>query len=97
MTLLEVALYLLVAGLAGALGQTLAGYSHRGCLASIAIGFVGALLGSWLAGLLHLPEIFVVRIDGHPFPVVWAIAGSALFVAILGAFSSGRRPPPASA
>jgi uncharacterized membrane protein YeaQ/YmgE (transglycosylase-associated protein family) len=94
MTLFEVVLYLVVAGIAGAIGQSLAGYSHRGCLASVALGFVGAVLGSWLAGLLKLPELFMVRIEGHPFPVVWAIVGSALFVAILGAFR--RRPPPAA-
>lgn len=37
---------LIVAGLAGAIGQSLAGYSHGGLLTSIALGFIGALAAS---------------------------------------------------
>ena len=93
MTLVHFLLYLAVAGIAGAIGQTLAGYSHLGCLASIALGFIGAILGSWLAGLMRLPLIFSIDVAGHPFPFVWSVLGSALFVALLGAF---RRRPPAA-
>jgi len=41
MTLLQFILFLAVAGLAGGIGQALAGYSRSGCLVSIALGFVG--------------------------------------------------------
>ena len=51
MTLLDVLILLLVAGICGALGQAIAGYSRGGCLVSIALGFVGALLGMWIARL----------------------------------------------
>jgi uncharacterized membrane protein YeaQ/YmgE (transglycosylase-associated protein family) len=97
MSLWHFLLLLLVAGLAGSLGQAIAGYSRGGCLVSIALGFIGALLGTWLAGLLGLPSLLVLSIDGQPFPLVWAILGAALFVAVLGFFSRprGRRPPPA--
>ena len=74
---------LIVAGLAGAIGQSIAGYSHGGCLTSIALGFIGALLGSWLARQIGLPELFVLNIGGTHFPVIWAIIGAALFVAVL--------------
>ncbi|HLF94658.1 MAG TPA: GlsB/YeaQ/YmgE family stress response membrane protein [Planctomycetota bacterium] len=94
MSILEFVLFLAVAGIVGCIGQALAGYSRGGCLVSIALGFVGALLGFWLARLLGLPGIFVVQIGGQPFPVVWSILGAALLVAILGARSrSGRRRP----
>lgn len=96
MSVLEFLSLLLVAGAAGALGQALAGYSRGGCLASIALGFIGALLGTWLAGLLGLPRLLALRIGGEPFPVLWAIAGAALFVAVLGFLSRPRRRPPAS-
>jgi uncharacterized membrane protein YeaQ/YmgE (transglycosylase-associated protein family) len=56
----------------------------------MAVGFIGALLGRWLAGLLHLPELFVIHVGGESFPVIWAIIGSALFVAII-SFIAGRR------
>jgi uncharacterized membrane protein YeaQ/YmgE (transglycosylase-associated protein family) len=95
MTFLEVLIYLTIAGITGAVGQSLAGFSGGGCLASIALGFIGALLGSWLAGLLGLPEIFVVQVGNRSFPLVWAILGSTLFVALLGALTRRRRPPPA--
>jgi uncharacterized membrane protein YeaQ/YmgE (transglycosylase-associated protein family) len=36
---------LVVGGLVGVIGQKLAGYSRGGCLTSIAIGFIGALIG----------------------------------------------------
>jgi uncharacterized membrane protein YeaQ/YmgE (transglycosylase-associated protein family) len=85
---------LLVAGICGALAQAIVGYSHGGCLVSIALGFIGAVLGIWLAGLLGLPEIFVIQIGGKNFPVVWTIIGAALFVALINLFTAARRGPP---
>lgn len=83
MTLIEILILLAIAGLCGALGQVLSGVSRGGCLASVALGFVGALVGSWLARLTELPEIVPLRIGATTFPVVWSIVGSALFVAVL--------------
>ena len=79
MSILGFIALLIVAAIAGAIGQALAGYSHSGCLISTVIGFIGAVIGLWLARQLGLPEIFVISIEGKPFPVVWAIIGSALF------------------
>jgi len=84
-------IFLLVAAVCGAIGRAIAGGTTGGCIVSIAVGFVGALLGSWLAGKLGLPELFAVRIDGHPFPIVWSIIGAALFVAVVHLLSGGRR------
>ncbi|HEY0729379.1 MAG TPA: GlsB/YeaQ/YmgE family stress response membrane protein [Pyrinomonadaceae bacterium] len=90
MTLLDVLVLLLVAGICGALGQAIAGYSRGGCLVSIALGFVGALLGMWIARLMGLPELFPVRIGGTSFPIIWSIIGSALFVALLTLITRSR-------
>ena len=90
MTIVDLLILLLIAGLCGAIGQALSGFSRGGCLVSIAVGFIGALLGSWIAGALGLPEIFVVNVGGQPFPILWSIIGGALFVAVLGLIS-GRR------
>jgi len=90
MTLLETLLLLLVAGIIGAIGKSIAGFSHAGCLASIVLGFVGALLGVWLPDVLGLPMLFVVNIGGVAFPIIWSIVGAALFVAILGFLVRGR-------
>ena len=87
MSVIGFILLVVVAAVAGSIGQMLAGFSRGGCLASILVGFIGAYLGWWLAGLLGLPPIFVLNIDGQPFPLVWAIIGSALFAGVLGVLS----------
>jgi uncharacterized membrane protein YeaQ/YmgE (transglycosylase-associated protein family) len=84
MTLLGFLILLIIAAIAGALGQALAGYSLGGCLISIVVGFIGAFLGSWLAGQFNLPEPFLVTIQGETFPLLWSIVGSALFALVLG-------------
>ena len=90
MTLLDVLILLLVAGICGSLGQAIVGYSRGGCLVSIALGFVGALLGMWLARMMGLPELIQVQIGGTSFPIVWSIIGSALFVAVIALISRSR-------
>ena len=83
MTLFDLLILLIVAGICGALGQAITGFSRGGCLVSIALGFIGALVGMWLARTMGLPELFAVRIGTTSFPIVWSIIGSALFVAII--------------
>jgi uncharacterized membrane protein YeaQ/YmgE (transglycosylase-associated protein family) len=90
MTLLDVLILLLIAGLCGALGQAITGFSRGGCLVSIALGFVGALLGMWLSRQLGLPELFAVQIGTTSFPIIWSIIGAALFVAIIALFTRRR-------
>lgn len=86
----DLVLLLVVAGLCGGVGQAIAGYSHAGCLGSIALGFIGALLGMWIARGLDLPELLMVELGGVRFPIIWSIIGAALFVALLGLLR--RRP-----
>jgi len=90
MSLIDLIVLLVVAGVIGAIGQAIAGFSRGGCFVSIALGFVGAVIGVWLARNLGLPELFTVSIGGTSFPIIWSIIGSALFVAVIGFFSRGR-------
>jgi uncharacterized membrane protein YeaQ/YmgE (transglycosylase-associated protein family) len=83
MTLGGFLLLLLIAGICGSLAQAMTGYSHSGCLVSIALGFVGAVLGTWIAHQMGLPELLTIQVGGQPFPVVWSIIGAALFAAVL--------------
>ena len=94
MSILDFLVMLLIAGICGALARMLVGYSHGGCLASIALGFVGALLGMWLARLSGLPDLLPLRINGQVFPVVWSVIGAALFAGLLSLLTRGspRRP-----
>lgn len=90
MTLVEFLILLVIAAICGSLGQALAGYSLGGCLVSIAVGFIGALIGMWLAGALGLPEWFAVDIGGKQFPIIWSIVGSALLALLVGLISRSR-------
>ncbi len=92
MTLLELLVLLLIAGICGSLAQALVGYSHGGCLVSIVLGLIGALIGTWLARLAGLPEILSVQIGNQPFPLVWSIIGATLFVAVLNLLSRRGGP-----
>lgn len=90
MTLTGLIVLLIIAGIVGAIGQSLSGYSFGGCLVSIIVGFIGAYIGVWLAGQLGLPEVFAVNVEGESFPIVWGIIGSAVLSLILGLVTSRR-------
>jgi uncharacterized membrane protein YeaQ/YmgE (transglycosylase-associated protein family) len=89
-TLGSLLVLLLIAAVCGALGQAIAGYSLGGCVVSIAVGFIGALVGVWLSGALGLPDLFVIQVGGHPFPIVWSIIGSVIFALAVGLLSRRR-------
>ena len=90
MTLLQFILLVIVAAICGAIGQTLAGYSLGGCLISTIVGFIGAVLGVWLAQQLKLPQILTVQIGNETFPIAWSIIGSAILALGLGLLSRNR-------
>ena len=92
MSILDFLLLLLIAGVCGAIGQAIVGFSRGGCLVAIALGFIGALLGVFLARNLNLPEPLPINFGGEmTFPVVWSIIGAALFVAVISLLTR-RRP-----
>ncbi|QDU29638.1 Transglycosylase associated protein [Anatilimnocola aggregata] len=91
MSLLEILLLLLVAGVCGSLAQAIVGYSHGGCLVSIVLGLIGALLGTYLARALGMGDFLAINFNGRTFPIIWSIIGATLFVAVLSLISR-RRP-----
>jgi uncharacterized membrane protein YeaQ/YmgE (transglycosylase-associated protein family) len=91
MTLLGLIILLVIAAVAGALGQSLAGYNLGGCFMSMVVGFIGAYLGMWISRQLGLPEPLPVTVGGETFPVFWSIVGSAIFAGVLGLLFRSRR------
>jgi uncharacterized membrane protein YeaQ/YmgE (transglycosylase-associated protein family) len=91
MTIVSFIVLLVIAAIAGSIGQALAGYSRGGCLVSIVVGFVGAFLGLWLARQLGLPEFFTITVGGETFPVIWSIIGSFVLALTVGLLTRGRR------
>ena len=90
LTLSGLIVLLVIAAICGAVGKALAGGAGGGLITSIALGFIGALLGPWVAHQLHLSEPLLLHVSGQPFPIVWSIIGGALFVALLHLLA-GRR------
>jgi uncharacterized membrane protein YeaQ/YmgE (transglycosylase-associated protein family) len=82
---------LVVAGVCGGVAQALVGFSRGGCFVSIAVGFVGALLGMWFQKLAGVPELLTIEVGDTKFPIVWSIIGGVVFVAVV-ALISPRRP-----
>src|SRR4051812_19767087 len=77
LTLTGLLVLLVIAGVCGALGRAIGGGTGGGFLVSIAVGFVGALLGTFIAAQFRLPELMVVSVDHHAFPILWSIIGAA--------------------
>ncbi len=81
MTLLELIVYLVLAGLCGALARAFGGGTGGGFLISVLLGFLGAVVGMSLARTFRLPTFVAVAVGGHSFPIVWSIVGGFLLVA----------------
>ena len=91
LTLPGLLILIVIAAICGAVGRALGGGARGGLLVSTAIGFIGALLGPWMARQFHLTEPFVLHVSGYSFPILWSIIGGALFVALLHLLSGRRR------
>lgn len=83
---IKILILLLIAFFCGSIGARLAGASKRGCITSIVLGFIGALIGSWISRKMQIPELLAVQ----GIPIVWSIIGSALFVAVINLISGGN-------
>src|SRR5215470_2595947 len=90
MSLVDLLLLLLVGAICGAIAELIVGFSPGGFLASVAIGFLGALIGTWLATQLRLPSVLAVRIGGYTIEILWAILGAIVLLLILSLFRRGR-------
>ena len=87
MSILSFLVLLIVAAFCGSIGTALAGYSGRGCLTSIILGFIGALIGTWLSKILGIGDFLYYQ----SIPIFWSIVGSAIFVAIVSLLTGNKR------
>jgi len=90
MTLESLIILFVVAGIAGLIAQTIVGYSHGGCLTSVALGFIGALIGSWAVKQFGLPAGYILQVGHTSFPIIWAIIGAVAFVFVLSLLTRRR-------
>jgi uncharacterized membrane protein YeaQ/YmgE (transglycosylase-associated protein family) len=83
---IKILILLIIAFFCGSIGASLAGASKKGCIASIVLGFIGALIGGWISRKIEIPELLVFQ----GIPIVWSIIGSTLFVAVVNLISGGN-------
>jgi uncharacterized membrane protein YeaQ/YmgE (transglycosylase-associated protein family) len=90
MTTVEFIIYLVIAGVCGAIARALVGGTARGFVLSIILGFLGAFVGTWLARMFHLPRVVAIAVAGHSFPIVWSILGGVVLAAFAHALTRSR-------
>ena len=77
--MIRLLILLFIASICGSIGAGLAGSSSKGCFTSIILGFIGALIGSWMSKSVGIDDFLYIK----NIPVFWSIIGSALFVTVL--------------
>lgn len=77
--MIRLLILLFIASICGSIGAGLAGSSSKGCFTSIILGFIGALIGSWISKSVGIDDFLYIR----NIPVFWSILGSAMFVTVL--------------
>jgi uncharacterized membrane protein YeaQ/YmgE (transglycosylase-associated protein family) len=91
MSVLDILILLVIAGIIGSIARKLVGMDKGGCILSIVVGFIGALIGTWLARKLNFPDLFSFTIRGITYPVIWSIIGAVLFTAVLSLISPKKK------
>lgn len=91
-TLIEALIWLIVAAICGAVGSAIVGYSVGGLLASMGVGLVGAVIGTWLARAMGLPALLTFTYNNVTIDLLWTILGSIVLVGLVALLRrSGRR------
>ena len=89
--MVDILISLLIAGIAGSIARSLSGFSRGGCIISIIVGFIGAMIGSWLSRELALPDPFIIEISGNSFNILWTIIGAVIFTVILSLLTPDKK------
>jgi len=82
---------LVIGAICGVIAERLVGISFGGFFAAAVIGFLGAVIGSWLAHAVHAPSLLTITVEGHPMEVVWSIVGAVLLLLLIGLVRRGSR------
>jgi uncharacterized membrane protein YeaQ/YmgE (transglycosylase-associated protein family) len=91
MSLLDFIIMFIIAAITGSLARSLVGFDRGGCILSAIVGFIGALIGTWLGREYGLPEIWSLTIRGIKYPVIWSILGAVLFTIVLSLLSPQKK------
>ena len=90
LSLTQIVVWLVIALICGAVAQALLGYSHIGLLSATALGLLGALVGTWLASALRLPQMLTINVFGVQAELLWCTVGAILVIALTQTLRSRR-------
>ncbi|MBK9097089.1 MAG: GlsB/YeaQ/YmgE family stress response membrane protein [bacterium] len=88
--MIDILISLIIAGIAGSIARSISGFSRGGCIISIVVGFIGAIIGTWLARELQLPDPLTITIRGTTYNLLWTIIGAVIFTAVLSLITPGK-------
>lgn len=88
--MIDILISLIIAGIAGSIARSISGFSRGGCIISIVVGFIGAIIGTWLARELQLPDPLIITIRGATYNLLWTIIGAVIFTALLSLITPGK-------
>lgn len=88
--MIDILISLIIAGIAGSIARSISGFSRGGCIISIVVGFIGAIIGTWLARELQLPDPLDITIRGTTYNLLWTIIGAVIFTAVLSLITPGK-------
>lgn len=104
MTLIELLILLVIAGICGVIAEWIVGFSPGGFAVSIVVGMIGAFIGGYLANLIGLNPILttadlIPQTTGEAvitrdlnFSIVYSILGSIVLLFIVSLVrGTGRR------
>ena len=83
MTFIDFVILFIIAAIIGSLARKVVGLEKGGCIVSAIVGFIGAIIGTWLGREYNLPEIWSPTIRDMNYPVVWSLMGAILFTIVL--------------
>jgi uncharacterized membrane protein YeaQ/YmgE (transglycosylase-associated protein family) len=91
MSLLDFIIMIVIAAITGSIARSLVGFDRGGCILSAIVGFIGALIGTWLAREFNWDMIIPLKIRGITYPIIWTIIGAVLFTLALSLFSPKKK------
>lgn len=88
---IDLLLTLAVAVICGILGLVTSKHYRGAFFVNTGVAFLGALAGFAVSRSFTVPDVYILEIGIHRYPIVWAVIGSVLFVAGLGFFIKPTR------
>ena len=86
--MLNLLVWIIIGLIAGALASRVVTGKGKGCLVDIIIGILGALIGGWLASLLHVSINIGYPIVGQ---IIIAFVGAVILLVVWGAIAGRGR------